>query len=352
MAKQYVNFDEVKTRVSFERLLEHYGLLDARTKRKGDELTLHCIFHENDKTPSLKVNTAKNIFNCFGCHVGGDVIGFVVLKEGIETGDGDTDRREAALLLQEWFNLRVKQARRAQRHSTKTLRGTSRAEVSTTSPEAGVPDTVTREDEDVGQSELARDKENPSVVNPPLQFTFRHLDSTHPYLITDRGLTPETIATFGVGYHAGRGIMTGRVVIPIHNKAGELVAYAGRWPAPEGWPEGEDKYKLPSGFRKSLVVFNLHRAWEYASDGLIVVEGFFDTMDFWQRGRKNVVALMGSTMSPEQEQLIVKTVGPRGRILLAFDPDDAGRKGMQDVAARLVAQVFVRTVTLGQSHAS
>ena len=81
---------------------------------------MHCVFHDNDTTPSLKINTAKNIFNCFGCHQGGDVIGFVVLKEGIETGDPDTDRREAALLLQEWFNLRTSKPGKARRRSGKT----------------------------------------------------------------------------------------------------------------------------------------------------------------------------------------------------------------------------------------
>ena len=91
----------------------------------------------------------------------------------------------------------------------------------------------------------------------------------------------------------------------------------------------------------------LHRAREHAIDGLIVVEGFFDTLDFWQRGRKNVVALMGSSLSEAQERLIVQTVGGRGRVLLAFDPDEAGRKGMHEAAARLVSQVFVRTVTIG-----
>ena len=118
MAKSYVSFDEVKMRVGMEQLLEHYGLLDARTKRKGDELTLHCVFHDNDTTPSLKINTAKNIFNCFGCHVGGDTIGFVVLKEGIDTGDEDADRREAALLLQEWFDLKTRAAGKAGRRTT------------------------------------------------------------------------------------------------------------------------------------------------------------------------------------------------------------------------------------------
>jgi DNA primase len=183
-------------------------------------------------------------------------------------------------------------------------------------------------------------------ANPPLKFTFKHLDTRHPYLIQDRGLREATIDAFGLGHHAGRGIMQGRVVIPIHNDQGELVAYAGRWPADEGWPKGEEKYKLPPGFRKSLVVFNLHRAREHATEGLIVVEGFFTVFEFWQRGRKNVVALMGSTMSREQERLMVETIGPKGRVLLALDNDEAGRKGSADALSRLSSQAFVREMAL------
>jgi DNA primase len=97
--------------------------------------------------------------------------------------------------------------------------------------------------------------------------------------------------------------MQGRVVIPIHNDQGVLVAYAGRSPGDP--PEGEGKYRFPPNFKKSLVLFNLHRAREHATEGLIVVEGFFTVFEFFQRNRKNVVALMGSSMSTEQERLIV-----------------------------------------------
>src|SRR5262249_16853187 len=114
-------------------------------------------------------------------------------------------------------------------------------------------------------------------------------------------------------------------VIPIHNEREELVAYAGRWPGDEGWPEGEEKYKLPPGFHKSLVVFNLHRVHEVArAQGLIVVEGFFDVMRPWQAGVANAVALMGSSMSEEQAQLIVEAVGSQGCVALMFDEDPAG----------------------------
>ena len=103
--------------------------------------------------------------------------------------------------------------------------------------------------------------------------------------------------------------MAGRIAIPIHNEQGELVAYAGRWPGEP--PDGEGKYKLPAGFHKSLVVYNLHRAKDHAKEqGLIVVEGFFDCMRLHQAGIPNVVALMGSSLSEEQEALLVAAVGP------------------------------------------
>ena len=91
------------------------------------------------------------------------------------------------------------------------------------------------------------------AVNPPLRFALK-LDPTHPYL-TER-VSKETIETFGLGL-CSKGSMAGRIAIPIHNEHGDLVAYAGRWPGDDGWPEGEDKYKLPPGFQKHRVLFNL-----------------------------------------------------------------------------------------------
>jgi DNA primase len=144
--------------------------------------------------------------------------------------------------------------------------------------------------------------------------------------------------------------MKGRIAIPIHNAAGELVAYAGRWPGDP--PEGEGKYKLPAGFHKALVVFNLHRAKDLArTHGLILVEGFFDCMRLWQAGVRNAVALMGSSLSPEQEKLIVEAVGPRGTVTLMFDEDEAGWSCREDVLSRLSVQVYVKVIGLGAKGA-
>ena len=319
---QWVSFDEVKSRVSIRDVLTHYGLsqgtAEKQTKR-GIELRLRCPFHE-DKTPSLSISAETGKFHCFGCHAkGGDLFDFVVAKEEISAGDRTKNRRQAALLIQDWFGI----------ESAATPAPQTPAAAESSAPVEDVTPT---------------DEEPAAGTNPPLKFTFKHLDTRHPYLLQDRSLTEATIDTFGLGHHAGKGIMQGRVVIPIHNEQGELVAYAGRSPGEP--PEGAGKYKFPPNFQKSLVLFNLHRAREHAAEGLIVVEGFFTVCEFWQRGRKNVVALMGSTMSAEQERLIVETVGAKGRVLLALDSDEAGRKGSEDARNRLSSQVFVREMAL------
>jgi len=326
MAQKWVSFEDVKSRVSMHDVLAHYGLMQGtqeKASKHGVELRLKCPFHE-DKTPSLAINAATGKFHCFGCHAkGGDIFDFVVSKEGISAGDRTKSRRQAALLLQDWFGVGQK---------------ASPAPEKSAAAESSAPI------EDVTPVQEALEAEE--GTNPPLKFTFKHLDTRHPYLMQERGLKEATIDFFGLGHHAGKGIMQGRVVIPIHNEQGELVAYAGRWPADAGWPDGSQKYALPPGFRKSKVLFNLHRAREHATEGLIVVEGFFTVFEFWQRGRKNVVALMGSSMSTEQERLIVETVGPKGRVLLALDSDEAGRKGSEDAVNRLRSQVFVREMAL------
>jgi len=59
-----------------------------------------------------------------------------------------------------------------------------------------------------------------------------------------------------------------------------------------------------------------------------VVEGFFALFELWQTGFKNVAALMGSSMSPEQEELIVEAVGKDGQAILMFDGDKRARSAL------------------------
>jgi DNA primase len=130
--------------------------------------------------------------------------------------------------------------------------------------------------------------------------------------------------------------MSGRIVIPINNESGELVAYAGR--SIDG---SEPKYRLPAGFKKGQVLYNLARALEEDSTGAVVlVEGFFDCMKVVQ-AEHVCVALMGCSLSDEQEAQLVAHFR---QVLIMLDGDEAGRRAAIEIAGRLVRRAWVRVV--------
>jgi DNA primase len=177
------------------------------------------------------------------------------------------------------------------------------------------------------------------VPNKPLQFRLDKLQKDHPYL-TERGLSPETIAEFAIGF-CSKGTMAEHIAIPIRNAEGAVVAYAGRFPGDSS--EDTPKYKLPQGFRKSLELFNLDRALKEPKElPLVIVEGFFDCMKLHQLGCQKTVALMGSSMSAAQEELIRTYADRTEHVIIMLDEDDAGRTGREDIAVRLSRFAFVK----------
>jgi DNA primase len=317
----YVDFRTVKQTVSILQILDHYNLT-SRFKRSqnGESLTGACPLHNGQNPTQFRVSIKKNCWNCFGdCKSGGNILDFVSRRE-------DCTIREAAILISEWFGLSINEPTERQPNSH-SLPPRDESESNNSRP---------------GKRANSRDTDDDGA-NKPLGFELTKLDPEHPYL-KDRGLSPDTIARFGVGY-CSSGSMCGRVVIPIHNVAGKVVAYAGRWPGVP--PDETPKYKLPAGFRKSIELFNVHRANEEPGDQpLVIVEGFFDCMKLVQHGYERTVALMGSTLSPAQEELVRQRTTPETRIVLMLDEDEAGRAARTEIAQRLSVNRFVKVVPL------
>lgn len=324
---RFVDFRAVKAAVSMEQVLSHYGVLN-RFKRGPDSLSGPCPIHQGTNPSQFRISISKNCWHCFSdCKGGGNVLDFVARMEQVEP-------LEAAHRLVDWFSL------------DPTTLNTDRPTASKEAPVGKACDAprVAPPVEKPTDSASAPSKElspKEPVTNKPLRFQLE-LDPSHPYL-TERGLTPETIREFGLGY-AAKGVMAGRIAIPIRNVAGELVGYSGRWPGPP--PDGRPKYRLPDGFRKAAEVYRLAEALrEPSTNPLVVVEGFFDVMRLWQLGVRRCVALMGSSMSSQQEDLIVQLLPQGSKIIVMFDEDTAGREGRADTALRLSRQQYVRTVT-------
>lgn len=296
---RFIGFKQLKQSVTMEQVLERYGLLE-KLRHSGDSLSGVCPLHQGHNPTQFRVSLSRNCWICFGdCHAGGSIIDFVSRMEKVGI-------REAGLLLQDWFNL-------------KPVNG---GEI----PKAAVKAIPFRKES-----------------NPPLRFSLGALDGAHPYL-AQRGLTAETISTFGLGC-CPHGTLRGWIAIPIHNARGQMIAYAGRWPGTP--PEEQPKYRLPRGFRKSIELFNQHRTMqENPAEPLVVVEGFFGCMRVWQAGHRRVVSLMGSLLSPAQEERIAQIAGKNGQVLLLFDEDAAGRKGRSEARERLSKYAAVSVIRL------
>lgn len=156
-----------------------------------------------------------------------------------------------------------------------------------------------------------------------------------------RGISERTADVFGIGFYAGPGLLSRRLVIPIHNEAGQLVAYCGR-----SLDGTEPRYKFPTGFAKSQVLFNVHRAMASGEQTVIVVEGFFDCLKVHQAGFLSVVALLGAALYDRQRRLLTERFQ---QIILMLDGDEAGRRASDTIAVRLARHCPVRVIELADS---
>jgi DNA primase len=318
---KFVDFKAVKSAITMEQVLQHYGLLN-QFKRSGDNLSGPCPIHKGSNPTQFRASTTKNIWNCFSeCKHGGNTLDFIARMDGVSI-------HAAATKAIEWFHLNPEDMSAGSNdHSDHS---SENAKPATSQPRVATPPI---------EAETA-------TPNKPLKFRLDKLEREHPYLV-GRGLTLETIVDFGIGFCA-KGMMAGRIAIPIHDGEGQVVAYAGR--CIDDPTDDSPKYKLPPGFRKSLELFNIDRAIKEPADKpLVIVEGFFGCMALHQLGMKKVVALMGSTMSIAQEELIRRHTNPENQIIVMLDEDEAGQAGRDDIACRISKICFVKIHVFAQS---
>lgn len=285
----WLDFKSIKRAVRLGSVLRHYRV-ELRPSGK-DQYRGCCPIHHGDGPDAFHVNLARDVFHCFSCDAGGTVLDFVAAMEGCSLF-------EAA----------------------------RRIEVITSSPD------LLKSASDGKELVTKRRR-----VSSPLKFALTGIDYSHPYL-AERGIAEETAIEFGVGFYPGPGLMHGRLVIPIHNGDGKLIAYCGR-----SIDQTQPRYRLPAAFPKSEILFNMHRAAAGAEKSVVVVEGLFDCMKVHQAGVRSVVGLMGSVLYEPQRQALLD----RFRcVILLMDGDAAGRKASTAIAQQLPPRCSVRVILL------
>ncbi len=279
-------------------------------KRVGHEFQACCPFHD-EKTPSFTVSPKKQFYHCFGCGAHGSVIGFLMQYEGLEFLDAVDELAHAAGI-----------------------------KVPTTGQKQARPDTGLYD-----------------ILAACSKFYVQQL-KTHPEAIEylkSRGLSGQVTRDFEIGYapagwdaltkHLGTdaskldqlkqaGMLSegksgsydkfrNRVMFPIHDRRGRVIAFGGRALSDDG-PKYLNSPETTL-YHKSKELYGLYMARQRSGrlDDIIVVEGYMDVVALAQFGFSNVVATSGTATTPVQVEILYRAADT---IIFCFDGDKAGRK--------------------------
>ncbi|MFZ2650551.1 MAG: CHC2 zinc finger domain-containing protein [Burkholderiaceae bacterium] len=320
--------ERLKNEVSVERQVQASGI---DLKKSGKDWLGRCPFHEDD-TASLVVTPTKNLWHCFGCGIGGGPIDWVIKRNGVSF-------RHAVELLREGVT------------SLAADPGVKRSTVKT----LAVP--------------IALDADDQALLNQTVHYYHERLLGTaeaQAYLAT-RGLAhPELVAHFKLGVadrtlglrlpdktrkagadirarlqkiglyrDSGHEHFNGSLVVPVFDEAGNVVEVYGRKLLDNLRPGTPKHLYLPAREGRSRGVFNL--AALAASKEIILCEALIDALTFWCAGYRNVTAAYGIEGFTEEHVAAFKRHGTE-RVLIAYDRDDAGERGVAKVAERLMAE--------------
>lgn len=281
-------------------------------KRAGANFIGLCPFH-NEKTPSFSVSPSKQIYHCFGCGEGGDVISFIMKYTNL-------DFIEAVKLLANRVNITIDEK------------------------EANV-DLKTKKDKEIATNinkEVARYFHN-NLLNDRSALDYLY----------NRGLKEKTIRAYGIGYSKdswddvlsfllNRGYsleqieksglvvkhsdgnryydrFRGRIMFPIIDTRGRVIGFGGRTTG-----NAQPKYlNSPdtSAFSKGNNLYGLNIAKKYCRNKIILVEGYMDVISLYQHGINYCVASLGTALTPNQSKLLKRYSND---IYICYDSDNAG----------------------------
>lgn len=270
-------------------------------KKAGVNYTAVCPFHA-DTTPSLTISRQKQIYKCFACGAGGDVIKFV----------------------QEYDKVSFYEA-------IKYLADRVRIEM---------PKDMAESSEDK-ENRIKRDAALTAMRAAQAEFLSGCSSQEYFAYLSQRGISQDTAAKFGLGYCAS-GFFGGRITYPFYDLTGNVIGFTGRaieWSKESEYP----KYKNSAEnviFHKERAIFGLQQAKRAIADkgNVYWVEGQNDVLSLSQRGIENVVCGSGTAFTESHAKILSRF---SNTVTLLFDGDTAGRNAILK-AVKILLRVGVK----------
>ncbi|WP_353230761.1 DNA primase [Novosphingobium sp.] len=313
--------DELRSRVSLSQLIGR----TVRVQKAGREFKACCPFH-NEKSPSFTINDDKGFYHCFGCGAHGDAIRWMTDHQGLGFMDAVKD-----LAVLAGMDMPAPDPRAAQRaEAAKTLHDTT----------AAAQDFFARNlAGDAGGAARAylATRGFPAAIIAEFGFGFAP-DS--------RGALKSALASFGDAQLVEAGLLIaveerepydrfrGRLMLPIHDARGRVIAFGGRILTSEKTdaPKYLNSPDTPL-FDKGRTLYNLHRAAPPArkSGRMVVVEGYMDVVALAAAGIVEAVAPLGTALTEDQIERLWQVVPCP---VLCFDGDAAGQRAARRAIMR------------------
>lgn len=304
--------EQLKSSIDIVSVVGEY----VRLRKAGTRHVGLCPFH-TEKSPSFGVHPTHQFFKCFGCGAGGDVIKFVMEIEGLSFYEALQHLAERhgipmpkrARVSDEQSKLRGslyelhEVAARLFRSALQSSGGTTVREYLA---KRGVPEAIA-EEFGIGYAERGG------------QVLVRRFQK--------QGVGREQMETSGLVMKRSDGSgyfdrFRGRLMFPIHNESGKIIAFAGRALAADDEPKYMNSPETPI-YQKSFVLYNLHRARKAIrkADHSILVEGYMDVIGLHTAGVHEAVASCGTALTSQQVRTLRRH---SSRMVINFDPDAAG----------------------------
>ena len=307
-------------------------------KKKGSTYFGPCPFH-SEKTPSFSVtdNNEKHMYYCFGCHVGGDVISFVMKYENISYVEAIqmlAERAGIALPVPDYSKEKAERERKRQQvFDINKLAGTYFFRL------------LRSERGSTGLNYLkGRGLSNSTIVNFGLGYADKYKDDLYKYIKSlgyDDDILKET-GLFSIKEEGSRDYFRNRVMFPIMDVRNKIVGFGGRVMG-----EGEPKYlNSPETvcFDKGRTLYGLNFAKKAQGRELVLVEGYMDVISLHQSGFTNAVAGLGTALTDGNVTTLRRYADS---VILSYDSDSAGQNATLRAIEKLKkAHLAVKVVNL------
>ena len=322
------SIEEVKSIANVYDVISEY--LDL--KKVGNSYSALCPFH-SEKTPSFYVSPQKNIWKCFGCGKSGNAISFLMEYEGLSYS-------QAVEKLAEKYGIQLR---------------------------------YTNSEKEKGKKKILN-------VLQEVALFYKEQLKNHPEprkYLTDRGVLPSTIDKFDLGYspddrsllefaakkgidtellkkagiisQSGKDLFSGRVIFPIKDIQGRVIAFGGRSLKDKVSPKYLNSPETEV-YHKGQTLYGLFEAKDSIKEEgfAVLVEGYFDVILPHQVGFKNFVASLGTGFTQQQAKLLKKFTN---KVYILFDSDRAGKKAALAAAKICLAygmEVFYKPISDGK----